>query len=165
MPISLPTHTSSPGVPATPCPRRRRGDSTSGTTLVELLIVLAILATTAALAIPRAARFVDRTAVHAAIDAIASACALARGAAVMRGTFVTVTIDTAGAAVKVSAGADTLLARPLDFGGTVRLSASRARVVYDRIGLGYGASNTTVIARRGRAADTLYTSRLGRVRH
>lgn len=145
--------------------RTDRGRSRRGTTLVEIMIVLALLATTAALAIPRAARFVDRTAVHVAIDAVASACALARSEAIMRGAFVTVTIDTAAVAVHVTAGADTLLVRPLDPGGGLTLRASRPRVVYDRIGLGFGASNTTVIARRGLAADTLYTSRLGRVRH
>ena len=32
-------------------------------------------------------------------------------------------------------------------------------------GLGYGAANLTLIARRGRAADTLVVSRLGRVRY
>lgn len=134
-------------------------------TLVEVVAAIAIAALLFAVAVPRTMRLMDRVVVRAAVDAIASACALARSAAVMRGARVTVTIDTPHRAVIVSTDVDTLLVRPLDPGGPLTLSASRAHIVYAPTGLGFGASNTTVIARRGAAADTLYTSRLGRVRH
>ena len=113
----------------------------------------------------RAARAVDRIVVQNATMAIAGACALARGAAIMRSSYATVTIDTIDAAVFVTSGADTLLARLLGDDGSVTLRASRTTVTYGPTGLGYGASNTRVIASRGDAADTLFTSRLGRVRH
>lgn len=147
-------------MPATRPPRARRA-----ATLVELLGAMALAALLASVAILPARRLVDRITVRAAVDAIASACALARGAAVMRGAHAVVTIDTAHAAVRVTVAGDTLLDRVLDPGGALTLEATRDHVVYGPTGLGYGASNTTVLARRGAAADTLVTSRLGRVRH
>jgi Tfp pilus assembly protein FimT len=134
-------------------------------TLLEVVATIAFAALLAAVAIPRTMRLVDGLVVRAAVDAVAGACALARGAAIMRGTPVVVTIDTTRPAVRVTSDSDTLLDRPLDPGGPLTLSASRDRVVYSPTGLGYGASNTTVVARRRSAADTLFTSRLGRVRH
>lgn len=134
-------------------------------TLLELLATITLAALLSAIAVPRTVRLMDRIVVRAAVDAIAGACALARSAAVARGTVVDVTIDADARAVRVAAGPDTLLDRSLDPGGPLTLSASRTLVRYAPTGLGYGASNTTVIARRRDAADTLYTSRLGRVRH
>jgi hypothetical protein len=46
----------------------------------------------------------------------------------------------------------------------VRLSTSRDSIAFDVRGLGYGAANLTLVARRGSAAETLVVSRLGRVR-
>jgi len=37
-------------------------------------------------------------------------------------------------------------------------------MAYAPNGLGYGASNLTVVLRRGSAAETIFVSRLGRVR-
>jgi hypothetical protein len=47
----------------------------------------------------------------------------------------------------------------------VSLSTSRDSLAFDVRGLGYGAANLTLVARRGAAADTLVVSRLGRVRY
>ena len=145
--------------------RRRPRPARAAFTLIEILTTLAVAALVGAIAIPRTMRLMDRVTVRAAVDAIASACALARSAAVARGTMVTVTVDPAHPTVRVTAGGDTLLDHPLDPDGPLTLSATRLRVVYAPTGLGFGASNTTIIARRRAAADTLYTSRLGRVRH
>lgn len=150
------------------CPPRRRAvrpRPRTGTTLVEVVAVLAVLTLVTAIAVPRAARPLDAIAVHTAVDAVASACALARSVAVMRGTLAYVTVDSATRRVRVTVGADTLLDRALD-GGNAAFSvvASRPKIAYGPLGMGYGAANTTVIARRGAAADTLVTSRLGRVR-
>ena len=46
----------------------------------------------------------------------------------------------------------------------VTLASSRDSLAFDVRGLGYGAANLTLVARRGRAAETLVVSRLGRVR-
>jgi hypothetical protein len=46
----------------------------------------------------------------------------------------------------------------------VRVTASRDSMAYDARGLGYGAANLSVVVHRGRVAETVYVSRLGRVR-
>ena len=46
----------------------------------------------------------------------------------------------------------------------VMLSASRDSMAYAPNGLGYGAANLTIILRRGESAETIFVSRLGRVR-
>ena len=147
-------------MPHCPSPVPRR----PGTTLVEIVAVLALVTIATGVALPRAKRAVDRIAVQNATLTIAGACALARGGAIMRSGYASVTIDTVAAAVLVTAGNDTLLSHSLIDGGSLTLSASRTTVTYGPTGLGFGASNTRVIARQGEAADTLYTSRLGRVR-
>ncbi|HET7457590.1 MAG TPA: type II secretion system protein [Gemmatimonadaceae bacterium] len=139
--------------------------SRRGATLVEIVAVLAVLAITTGVALPRAGRALDSIAVHSAIDAVAAACALARSAAVMRGTLAYVTVDSAARHVRVTIGRDTLLDRPLDDShGRFSIRANRPTIAYGPMGMGFGAANTTVIARQGSAADTLVTSRLGRVR-
>ena len=46
----------------------------------------------------------------------------------------------------------------------VSLVTTRDSIAFDARGLGYGAANLTLVARRGAAADTLVVSRLGRTR-
>lgn len=138
----------------------------AGTTIAELTAVLAVVGLLGAVVLPRLSRALDSIAVHAAIGAIASACDVARSAAIMRGAEATVAVDTAARRVTVSLGADTILARAVDAPPyRLTLTASRTTIVYGPTGLGFGAANTSVIARQGAVADTVYTSRLGRVRH
>jgi prepilin-type N-terminal cleavage/methylation domain-containing protein len=146
--------------PRSGAPRRRRG-----VTLVELVAAMTVAAIVCAVALPVVVGVVDRIVVRSAVDAISAACALARGAAIMRGTSAVVTFDTVAVAVRVTVGGELILDRPLDPGGALRLQVSRDRVTYASTGLGYGASNTRVLATRRAAADTLYASRLGRIRH
>ena len=145
--------------------RRAARAAHAGATLVELAVVLTVISLLGAVAFPRAARFADRGTVQGAIAAVASACALARVTAIMRGDFASVLLDTASATVRVVAGRDTVLSHPLGDPTHLTLAATRTTVTYGPTGLGYGAANTTVVARQGSAADTLWTSRLGRVRH
>jgi hypothetical protein len=46
----------------------------------------------------------------------------------------------------------------------VRLAATRDSMAYLPLGLGYGAANLRAVLTRGRASDTVFVSRLGRVR-
>ena len=138
---------------------RQTATRQAGTTIIEIGMVLAIIGLMGAVALPPLVRRLDGIAVRSATAAIASACAVARSAAVMRGALATVAIDVEARRVTVS------VAHRLDEPPyRLTLAATRAIIEYDAVGLGSGASNTTVVARQGTAADTLFTSRLGRVR-
>lgn len=138
----------------------------AGTTVAELTAVLTVAGLLGAVALPRLGRALDGIAVHSAISAIASACAVARSAAIMRGAVATVSVNPAARRVTVSIGADTILRRALEEPPyRLTLTASRTTIAYGPTGLGFGAANTSVVARQGAVADTLFTSRLGRVRH
>ena len=140
--------------------------SRAGTTVAELIAVLTVVGLLGAVTLPRLSRALDGIAVHSAISAIASACAVARSAAIMRGAVATVSVDPAGRRVTVSVGADTILTRALDEPPyRLTLAVSQTTIAYGPTGLGFGVANTSVVARQGAVADTLYTSRLGRVRH
>ena len=126
-----------------------------------MLTVVAILGT---IAIPRAIGLRDRMSVRAAGLETISTFALARRWAISRSSRTAITFDTAGGAVTVRSFSDTIARRRLASSHGVTLTASRDSMAYAPNGLGYGASNLTVVLRRGAAAETIVVSRLGRVR-
>jgi prepilin-type N-terminal cleavage/methylation domain-containing protein len=111
-----------------------------GTTLPELLLVLTIMGILGTIAIPRTVRWRDRTSVRSAA------------------------LDTVAATLTVRSYSDTIARRNLASSHGVTLSASRDSMAYTPNGLGYGASNLTIVVRRGLAAESIFVSRLGRVR-
>jgi prepilin-type N-terminal cleavage/methylation domain-containing protein len=135
-----------------------------GATLPELILTLAIVGILGTIAIPRAIGLRNRMSVRAAALETISTFALARRWAISRSSRAAVTFDTAGAAVTVRSFSDTIARRRLASSHGVALSASRDSMAYAPNGLGYGASNLTVVLRRGAAAETIVVSRLGRVR-
>ena len=135
-----------------------------GVTLAELTVVLVILGVLVALGAPRWAAAADRAAVQSALAEAASVFAAARQSAIYSRSAVAVEVDTANAIVRAHRGAEVVLQRSLRGGYAVRLTASRDSMAYDARGLGIGAANLSLVIRRGRAQDTLFVSRLGRVR-
>ena len=125
------------------------------------MVVLALLGT---IAIVRASAFRDRMSVRAAVGETVSTFALARRWSVTRASRTAVSIDTANAVVVVRSFGDTIVQRRLGAAHGVKLSATRDSMAYAPNGLGYGASNLSIIVRRGVVADTIVVSRLGRVR-
>ena len=75
-----------------------------------------------------------------------------------------VILDSGSASLIVRAYADTISHRRLGSSHSVAFTTTRDSMAYAPNGLGYGASNLTVVLRRGSAAETLFVSRLGRVR-
>jgi type II secretory pathway pseudopilin PulG len=136
-----------------------------GYSLMQMLIVLAIIAVFCGIAIPRLSAARDGSAVRGAATQVVTAFALARSAAVLRASRVAVVIDSNAATLRVLTEAETLHVRALrpEFG--VTLEATRDSVAYGPTGRGYGAANSSIILRRGAAVDTVFVSRLGRVRH
>ena len=135
-----------------------------GHSLLELLLVLAMLGVLLGIALPRLGAWRDRGAVHEARREIVSALAAARAAALARGTTASVVLNDADATVRVLADTETVLVHAVgaELGVTVR--ATRDSIAYAPSGRGAGAANTTIIVARGAAADTVSVSRLGRVR-
>jgi prepilin-type N-terminal cleavage/methylation domain-containing protein len=146
--------------------RRRGEDATraAGFTLPELLVVLLLVSIVLGLAFVRLGAAADRAAVRAAVSEAASVFLSARNAAIYRRAPVAVRIDTLSGLLLTRA--DTLVLRRRDLRALgVRLSASRDSMAFDGRGLGVGAANLSLVVRRGKAVDTLFLSRLGRVRY
>ena len=136
----------------------------AGTTLLELLVVCTLVVLLAAVAAPATRAIVDRVQLRGAVGELAAACAAARQLAILRGQPVTLTVDAAAGTVVVATPADTVIHRDLASHFGVALDASRDAIAFAPTGLGYGAANLSVVVTRGALADTLFVSRLGRVR-
>ena len=134
-------------------------------TVIELTITLFILSILSAIAIPRAGRFLDRIHVRGAVLEIESLFSTARHIAIARSAQTTVDIDTLEQTIYVSVGRDTLRKREIGRAHGVRLAATRVRMSYSATGMGYGAANLSVVVQRNSVADTVFVSRLGRLRH
>lgn len=133
-------------------------------TLIEVTIVLSVAGLLVGIVAVPAARLFDGVQVRSAVSAVSAACALARSAAIARSTLAEVTLVPDEARVIVIAGADTLSDERLGSRFGITLEATATRIRYSPLGHGWGLANARIIARRGRAADTLTVSRLGRVR-
>ena len=135
-----------------------------GLTLVELCLVLTIIGLVSTIAVRQLGLYLDRAAVRAAVVEAAAVVARARDEAVAQRTPVSVRFDTADDALELRMAGAVLSRAALGHAHGVALSANRDSLAYDLRGLGYGAANLTLVARRGRAADSLVVSRLGRLR-
>lgn len=140
--------------------RGRRG----GHTLIELAMALAIMAILLGIAAPRLGTLRDRASVRSAATELMAILSSARRAAVLRSTGAMVVIDEGRSTASVIVGADTILAHDAGSELGVTFTATRDTVLYGPSGRGWGASNTSIIVARGRWADTIFVSRLGRVR-
>ncbi len=134
-------------------------------TIIELTITLCILSILSAIAIPWAGSVLDRVKVRSAAVEIESLFSAARHIAIARAAQATVEIDPTAQSISVSVGGDTVRKRDIGEAHDVRLFASRVRMTYAPTGMGYGAANLSVVVRRNAAVDTVFVSRLGRVRH
>ena len=134
-------------------------------TLIELTVTLCILSILSAIAIPRAGRFLDGIHVRGAVIEIESLFSTARHIAIARGAQTTVDIDTAARTIYVSAEGRTLRRADIGADHDVGLTVTRSRMSYSATGMGYGAANLSVGVRRNAVADTVFVSRLGRLRH
>jgi hypothetical protein len=125
--------------------------------------VLAIAGVLAGVGLPPMRRLTHRLAVRGAAADARVVFSLARNLAVARGERVAVTIDAPHGILRVIARRDTTLRAVGEVHG-VTLDATRDSMAYTPLGLGFGGSNLRLVLRRGPAAETLFVSRLGRVR-
>ncbi len=134
-------------------------------TIVELAVTICILGVLSAIAVPWAGNLLDRVRVGGAVVEIESLFSGARHIAIARAAQATVDIDTVAQIISVSVGLDTVRRGKIGSDHGVQLSASRVRMSYAATGIGYGAANLSVFVRRNASADTVFVSRLGRLRH
>ncbi len=136
-----------------------------GATLIELSMVIIIASALLAVALPRAARFLDAIAVRGAVTEIESLFSIARHAAISRGAQSVLSIDPLIGQMTVAVGSEIMRKREVGSAHGVTLSTNRTSMTYSPIGVGYGAANFSLIVSRKAVADTIIISRLGRVRH
>ncbi len=130
-----------------------------------MTVALCIMSVLTAIAVPEAGKLLDRIRVRGAVADIQALFGAARHIAIARSAQSTVEIDTARRTVYVSVGSDTVRRHDIGAEHDVQLSASRVRMSYSPTGIGYGAANLSVVVRRSAVVDTVFVSRLGRVRH
>ena len=136
-----------------------------GYTLVELVLVMCIMVLAALMGIRQFQLLMDRLATRDAVRAASTVVARAREEAVAMHTPVSVRIDTVASSLELRSRDGAFGLAQLRSSHGVSLSTTRDSITFDVRGLGYGAANLTLVARRGRAADTLVVSRLGRTRY
>ena len=137
-----------------------------GFTLPELLTVIAIVGILLSVVTPPLGRALDQAAVREGVERFAALHATTRQLAIARNALARLELDrtqrTATLSVRRTAAAwDTIGTYPL---GSAAIACSNPTIVFGPLGLGYGTSNTRVIFSRGAAADTVTTSRTGRLR-
>ncbi len=149
-----------------PCRSCRSASASSskprGSTTIEQLLTLTVLAILATITIVGSGRLLDAAAVEAAMQEAAALFALAREHALATGMSTALRIDPGQHRLVVHTGADTLATAQFAR-SHIRLTSSRDSMAYAASGLGAGAANLRLVLSRGHRSDTLLVSRLGRV--
>ena len=117
-----------------------------------------------ALVVSRFSGHADRLAARNAIGDAEALFAAGRELALSHRAEVAIVIDTLYGDMRVMEHGTRLVTRRLRVVYGVRLATTRDSMAYDARGLGRGVANLRLVAIRGSASDTLYVSRLGRVR-
>lgn len=139
---------------------------TRGFTLIELTIGIVITAALVAVSVPRLRPALDRVAADAAARDITTALATTRHTAIARGVRTRLVIAQDSLRLDFWSGSAWagVTRWPGPAAHRVSLQVSNPVVTYSPIGVGWGASNTTITLRRGSQVETITTSRVGRVK-
>lgn len=132
-------------------------------TIIELLIVMTLAAVLMAIAIPHGQLMLDRISVHAAAGDLAMTLSSAREFALASRASVAVDFSSP-AGLRVRRGSDVLFTRNIASAHGVEITQTRDSLAFGPGGLGYGAANLSIVVRRRAAVETVFVSRLGRVR-
>lgn len=133
--------------------------------MIELSLVLVIVGIVAAFAAPALGNWLDRIAVSHAANELAGFYNTARFAAVSRATRVKIEFGSDSLRAVLEGATDSaFLARPGPDRLGVKMRASRPVIRIHPNGLGWGAANTKLVVTKGTAAESLTTSRRGRLK-
>jgi len=137
-----------------------------GFSLVELIVTMAAVAVVTAVTLPRLGGVLDWLAVDNEAVRVTTALAVTRHVAIMRGARARLVV--ASDSLRIDRWDDRTWIPLLRWVGPreagVRLEVSNPEIAFGPTGIGWGASNTTVVLRRGSRFETITTSRLGRVK-
>jgi prepilin-type N-terminal cleavage/methylation domain-containing protein len=137
-----------------------------GFSLVELMVTVAAVAVVTAVTLPRLGGVLDWLVVDAEAVKVTTALAVTRHVAIMRAARARLVV--AGDSLRIDRWDDRAWIPLLRWVGPreagVRLEVSNPEIAFGPTGIGWGASNTTVVLRRGSRFETITTSRLGRVK-
>jgi prepilin-type N-terminal cleavage/methylation domain-containing protein len=135
-----------------------------GVTLLELVLVLAIMGLLTGIAIPRFQRVADGLAVHHAALEIVSAHRRARMSAILQSRLLELTIRPDSLAIRLPGAQDDLWHAAGPDAQGVNLTGPTHPLVFSPVGFTVGVSNGTYRLSRGAATRTIIVSRLGRLR-
>jgi len=127
-------------------------------------MVLTIAGIVMAMVFPRAQLSFDRIAVRAAAGDLTATLHSARSLALSGRTAVAVDVDGARGTVRVRRGDESIFTRNIGFAHGVELQQTRDSLTFGPLGLGRGAANLSIVVRRRAAVETVFVSRLGRIR-
>src|SRR5687768_4681316 len=136
----------------------------AGYTVLELVIVVTIGGLLLAIAVPRTTLVLDRISVRSAAGDVRATVSSARAIALAGYAGVAVHVDSETGTLQVRRGSETILSRGIGHAHGVQIASTRDSMTYDSRGLGRGAANLSIVIRRRSAAETVFVSRLGRVR-
>jgi prepilin-type N-terminal cleavage/methylation domain-containing protein len=133
-------------------------------TLVELMLVLAVLGILLGIAIPMLSQALDRIEVEAAAAHIVAAHQRARLLAITHGQVVRLSVDAGRIAIYPRVGLVPLWSESEPFQRRVTLAGATRQFSFSPEGFTLGLSNASLQLVRGTSRRTVVISRLGRVR-
>jgi prepilin-type N-terminal cleavage/methylation domain-containing protein len=135
-----------------------------GVTLVELVLVLALVGILFGMTVPALSLLLDSLAVHEAVSHIGAAHARARLLAIARGQVITLAIDSARIAISPRNDTIPLWSEEGPSAQRVHLEGAQRQFTFSPEGFTLGVSNASLQLSRGATRQTVVISRLGRVR-
>ena len=136
-----------------------------GFSIVEVAVVLGIVGLGLVLMSPGLASWLDSIATRRAAEEVMGFYHQARFAALVQATPVRIDFDSDTLRAAYEGGRDStflLVPGPAHYGVVFTVSRSTIRIQAN--GWGWGVANTKLVFRRGAAAESLTTSRLGRMK-
>jgi prepilin-type N-terminal cleavage/methylation domain-containing protein len=135
-----------------------------GFSLVELMLVLAVVGLLFGIALPQLSNVIDRIEVGAAANHLAAAHQRARMMAISRSQVLVLSVDSARLAIYPRGQITVLWSEEGPAVTSVALAGPARQFIFSPEGLTLGLSNATLRLTRGSASRAVVVSRLGRIR-